>query len=232
MSRPPILDPLEAYALWAPHYPARAHNPVMQAEERAMLALLPGSLSGYSVLDAGCGSGRYVLHALARGATRVTGVDASPAMLYRASEELANLPASATVELVQGDVTQLPMPNAWADLTLSGLVLGHLDDLESALAELRRVTRPGGQLLCSDVHPIGHALGWLRDFRSGGQRYAVRHITHLYSHWHAACAALGLEIEHVVEPMLDPSDIPEGARFDPVALEVPVAIVFQLRRTP
>jgi malonyl-CoA O-methyltransferase len=232
MSRPPILDPLEAYALWAPHYPAHAHNPVMQAEERAMLALMPGSLDGYSVLDAGCGSGRYVLHALGRGATRVTGVDASPAMLDRAAEELAKLPAGATVELVQGDVTHLPMPNAWADLTLSGLVLGHLDNLESALAELRRVTRPGGLLLCSDVHPIGHALGWLRDFRSGGQRYAVRHITHLYSHWHAACAALGLEIEHVVEPMLDPSDIPEGARFDPVALEVPVAIVFQLRRTP
>jgi len=232
MSRPPILDPLEAYALWAPHYPARAHNPVMRAEERAMLALLPESLDGYSVLDAGCGSGRYVLHALGRGATRVTGVDASAAMLDRASEELATLPTNATVELVQGDVTHLPMPNAWADLTLSGLVLGHLDNLESALAELRRVTRPGGLLLCSDVHPIGHALGWLRDFRSGGQRYAVRHITHLYSHWHAACAALGLEIEHVVEPMLDPSDIPEGARFDPVALEVPVAIVFQLRRTP
>lgn len=232
MSRPPILDPLEAYALWAPHYPAHAHNPVMQTEERAMLGLMPKDLDGYSVLDAGCGSGRYVLHALDRGATRVTGVDASPAMLDRASEELAGARGHATVELVQGDLTHLPMPNAWADLTLSGLVLGHLDNLESALAELRRVTRPGGLLLCSDVHPVGHALGWLRDFRSGGQRYAVRHTTHLYSHWHAACVALGLEIEHVLEPMLDPADIPEGAHFDPLALEVPVAIVFQLRRTP
>lgn len=232
MSRPPILDPLEAYALWAPHYPARAHNPVMLAEERAMLALMPENLDGYSVLDAGCGSGRYVLHAVGRGATRITGVDASSAMLDRAGEELASLQGGATIELVQGDVTRLPMPNAWADITLSGLVLGHLDNLESALAELRRVTRPGGLLLCSDVHPIGHALGWLRDFRSGGQRYAVRHVTHLYSHWHAACASLGLEMEHVVEPMLDPADIPEGAHFDPLALEVPVAIVFQLRRKP
>ncbi|WP_130618515.1 class I SAM-dependent methyltransferase [Dyella amyloliquefaciens] len=232
MSRPPILDPLEAYALWAPNYPARAHNPVMLAEERAMLALLPARLEGYSVLDAGCGSGRYMLHALRRGATRVTGVDASPAMLDRAGEELAGVRGDAVIELVQGDLAALPMPNAWADLTLSGLVLGHIDNLERPLAELRRVTRPGGLLLCSDVHPIGHALGWLRDFKSGGQRYAIRHITHLYSHWHAACAALGLEIEEVVEPMLDPSDVPDGARFDPMALQVPVTIVFQLRRLP
>jgi malonyl-CoA O-methyltransferase len=232
MSRLSILDPVEAYALWAPHYPARAHNPVMQAEERAMLALMPRHLDGCSVLDAGCGSGRYVLHALDRGAMRVTGVDASSAMLDRASEELAGRRHDATLELLQGDVTHLPMPNAWADLTLSGLVLGHLDCLESALAELRRVTRPGGVLVCSDVHPIGHALGWLRDFRAGGHRYAVRHTTHLFSHWHAACAALDLQIEHVSEPMLDPMDIPDGAHFDPMALEVPVAIVFQLRRMP
>jgi malonyl-CoA O-methyltransferase len=54
------------------------------------------------------------------------------------------------------------------------------------------VTRPGGTVLCSDVHPIGHALGWQRDFKSAGRHYAVRHTQHLYSHWHAACAALGL----------------------------------------
>ena len=115
---------------------------------------------------------------------------------------------------------------------MCGLVVGHLDDLEQSLAELRRVTRPGGTLLCSDVHPIGHALGWRRDFKSGGRRYAVRHTQHLYSHWHAACAGLGLRIERVLEPMLDPADIPAGSHFDRMALEVPVALVFQLRRAP
>jgi malonyl-CoA O-methyltransferase len=92
------------------------------------------------------------------------------------------------------------------------------------------VTRPGGTLLCSDVHPIGHALGWLRDFKSDGRHYAVQHTQHLYSHWHAASAALGLRIEQVLEPMLDPADIPATARFDRAALEVPVALVFRLRR--
>ena len=63
----PILDPTDAYALWAPSYPARAHNPVMLAEERAMLSLLPQDFSGRNVLDAGCGTGRYMRHAVQRG---------------------------------------------------------------------------------------------------------------------------------------------------------------------
>jgi malonyl-CoA O-methyltransferase len=230
MARPPILLPAEAYALWAPSYPAHAHNALMQAEQRAMLGLLPDSLHGQTVLDAGCGSGRYMLHALQRGAVRVTGVDLSPEMLARAQAELAAV--RADIELLQGSVAALPIADGWADLTICGLVVGHLENLAATLAELRRATRPGGTLLCSDVHPIGHALGWLRDFKAGERHYAVRHTPHLYSDWHAACAAAGLRIEQVLEPMLDPADIPANAHFDPKALQVPVALVLQLRREP
>jgi malonyl-CoA O-methyltransferase len=232
MSRPTVLEPAQAYALWASTYPAHAHNPVMQAEERAMLGLMPDALHGQAVLDAGCGSGRYMLHALRRGATRVTGVDLSPQMLERAGATLRTHGQGVRIDLVRGSVAALPVADAHADLTICGLVVGHLDDLHQALAELCRATRPGGWVLCSDVHPIGHALGWQRDFEAGGQRYAVRHARHLYSHWHAACAALGLRIERVLEPMLDPVDIPADAHFDRTALHVPVALVFQLRREP
>ena len=230
MTRPAMLEPAEAYALWASSYPAYAHNPVMQAEERAMLGLMPSTLQGQAVLDVGCGSGRYMLHALRRGATRVIGVDLSPQMLKRAGTELATFQPDTEVDLVQGGLAALPVPDARANLTICGLVIGHLESLEQSLAELCRVTRPGGTLLCSDVHPIGHALGWVRDFKSDGRRYVVRHTQHLYSHWHAACATLGLRIEQVLEPRLDPADIPDGAHFDRMALEVPVALVFQLSR--
>ncbi len=168
-----------------------------------------------------------MLHALRRGAARVIGVDISPPMLERAGAELATFQSGAEVDLIQGS---LPVPDGRANLTICGLVIGHLENLEQSLAELRRVTRPGGVLLCSDVHPIGHAMGWMRDFNSGDRHYAVRHTQHLYSHWHAACATLGLRIEQVLEPMLDPSGIPDSAHFDRTALEVPVALVFQLRR--
>jgi malonyl-CoA O-methyltransferase len=228
MSVTPVLEPIEAYELWAAHYPAHAHNPVMRAEEGAMLELLPRDLSGATVVDAGCGSGRYVRHALARGAARVHGVDLSPAMLARAEAELGS--ELSRVVLSEGGLDALPLADAVADVTVCGLTIGHVEALEPALAELCRITRPGGTVVCSDVHPIGHALGWLRDFKAGGQRYAARHTPHLYSHWHAACARLGLVIEQVREPMLDPRDIPADAHFDRKALEVPVALVFLLRR--
>src|SRR5947208_1030355 len=88
MTETPTLSPAAAYALWAASYPPHAHNPLMLAEERAMLALLPADLCGRAVLDAGCGSGRYLLHALRCGARRALGVDLSAEMLARARAEL------------------------------------------------------------------------------------------------------------------------------------------------
>lgn len=231
MSAPELLEPARAYSLWASTYPPRAHNAVMQAEERAMRALLPGDLHGRTVLDAGCGSGRYMLHARRRGASRVIGVDLSAEMLAHAGTALRASHPDASSGLVRGSIVALPVADGSADLVICGLVLGHVEDLHHAVSELCRVTRRGGRVLCSDVHPFGHSLGWLRDFKCDGQRYAVRHAQHLYSHWHDACAAAGLAIEQVREPMLDPDDIPPGARFDPAALEVPVALVLRLRRT-
>jgi malonyl-CoA O-methyltransferase len=229
MSRPELLEPREAYALWAASYPPRAHNAVMKAEQRAMLTLMPGDLCGYNVLDAGCGSGRYMLHALDRGATHVAGVDFSPEMLRCAAEELNA--HRDRIELLPGDLAALPLPDACADLTICALAVGHLRELQPALSELRRVTRPGGLILCSDVHPAGHALGWQRDFKSGGGHYAVRHTLHSCEDWHAACAELGLEIEQMLEPMLDPAEIPCDAHFDRKALGIPVALAFRLRRS-
>ncbi len=230
MSQLPELEPRDAYALWAPHYPAHAHNPVMLAEERAMLSMFPESLLGKRVLDAGCGSGRYLLHALRRGATTLAGVDISSEMIQSARMELAAWRHDACIALAQGSLTTLPMPGEWADLTLCALAVGHVDRLEDALFALREVTRPGGTLLCSDVHPIGAGLGWQRDFRSGGRRYAVKHAIHTVEAWHDTCARVGLTIETMAEPALDPADVPMGAHFDPRALSVPVVLAFRLRR--
>src|SRR5689334_833843 len=242
MSETPTLAPAAAYALWAASYPPHAHNQLMLAEERAMLALLPADLRRCAVLDAGCGSGRYLLHALRRGARRVLGVDLSAEMLARvASSEFKVLSSEFTssvnsklktqsLELIQGSIEAIPLRDKWAGLTVCGLTIGHVERLEGALAELRRVTRPGGTILCSDFHPIGHALGWRREFAADGQRYAVRHTPHLYSDWQRACATLGLRIVDLREPYLDPADIPAGARFDPAALKVPVALVLALLR--
>jgi malonyl-CoA O-methyltransferase len=186
-----------------------------------MLALLPQSLRGLRVLDVGCGSGRYLLHARQRGAT-LLGVDQSGQMLARAS--------ALDLPVAQGAVTRLPVIDGWADVVVCALTLGHITDLRSALGELARVLNDSGTLLCSDFHPSADALGWKRTFMVGVQRYAVRYTTHRYADWHAASKAVGLCIEEVIEPDLNADDIGADQRFDPRALKVPVAIVFRMTK--
>jgi malonyl-CoA O-methyltransferase len=228
----PSLEPQAAYRLWAANYPPRAHNAFMQAEERAMLTLLPADLRGKRVLDAGCGSGRYILHARERGAAAVFGIDLTYEMLQRARAEA--LSSSETgVEMppfvAQASLEAIPIRDGWADVVVCGLTLGHLPCLDPPLRELRRALRPDGLLLCSDLHPIGETLGWKRDFRADGRRYQVRHTTHTLDDWRMACAQVGLCIERIMEVGLDPADVPSGARFDPAALQVPVTLVLVLR---
>src|SRR3546814_13825032 len=131
----------------------------MQAEERAMLALMPDTLHGKTVLDAGCGSGRYMLHALSGGAARVVGVDLSSQMLARADTALGTRRRGVPTGLVRGSVRALPVADARADLTICGMVAGHVEDVRRCLAELLRGTRPGGSGWCRDVARSAGVLG-------------------------------------------------------------------------
>src|SRR5512145_820243 len=131
----PTLEPAAAYALWAEDYPPYAHNPLMQAEERAMLALLPADLGGLRILDAGCGSGRYLLHARRRGAGQAVGVDLSAEMLARAraelrieNQELNNAKLASdhsefsifNSQFVQASLDAIPLRSGWADIAVCG----------------------------------------------------------------------------------------------------------------
>jgi malonyl-CoA O-methyltransferase len=73
-------------------------------------------------------------------------------------------------------------------------------------------------------------MGWPRDFKANGHRYAVRHTWHEIQDWHHASRAIGLHVEEVLEARLDPSDIPPGARFDRQGLHVPVALIVAMRK--
>src|SRR5689334_9222732 len=75
-----VLNSLDAYDLWAANYPPQAHNVLMEAEQKAMLDLLP-DLAGQIVLDLACGTGRYGMIAQERGAKQIIAIDNSPAML-------------------------------------------------------------------------------------------------------------------------------------------------------
>jgi arsenite methyltransferase len=105
---------------------------------------------GDRVLDAGCGPGFYVSEILERVGPEgsAVGVDASEPMLALAAKRCEG---HANVAFHPGDVTALPVADADFDRALSVQVLEYVGDIPAALAELKRVLRPGGRLLLWDV---------------------------------------------------------------------------------
>src|SRR5437588_1749895 len=98
-----------------------------------------------SILDAGCGNGRYSRFLLqhADADATLTAFDLSERMLARARRRLH----SGRVTHCAADLTRLPYPDRAFDAVVCGWVLEHLPDPRPGLRELARVMRPGGKLL-------------------------------------------------------------------------------------
>lgn len=122
---------------------------------------------GQRVLDLGCGRGRHS-HALywnAR-ALDVVMLDLSFDDLMAAARGFFELPpppaepARSAVALV-GDAGRLPFADASFDAVICSEVLEHLPDVDAALAEIARITRPGGKFACSVPRFWPEKLCWM-----------------------------------------------------------------------
>ena len=217
-SRKPVqtLSSLDAYALWAQNYPPHVHNPLMQAEENAMLALMP-SLKDKIVLDLACGSGRFSRIAREGGAKQVIALDNSLEMLKMGLQTLAeNAP-----QFGQATLTFIPLKSESVDVVLCGLAVGHIPELYPAISEMGRVLKTGGVALISDFHPYLFLSGKQRTFTVlDGQTFAVEHYAHLHSVYYSAARDAGLRIDALQEPRL-PID----------GHDVPVVMVYRLIKT-
>ncbi|MEV6924842.1 methyltransferase domain-containing protein [Dactylosporangium sp. NPDC051485] len=111
----------------------------------AALDLRPGN----AVLDVGCGPGTDLpsLASAVGDAGTVIGVDRDPVMVERAQQRTA---AHSRVEVRAGDAHALPLGDASIDRARADRVFQHLADPAQALAELRRVVRPGGLVALAD----------------------------------------------------------------------------------
>jgi ubiquinone/menaquinone biosynthesis C-methylase UbiE len=102
-----------------------------------------------AAVDVGCGTGTFAIALAAqRGDARVTGIDGDPQVLEIAKRK----PGADGVEWREGLAQDLPLPDGSADVVSMSLVLHHLlpEDKRLALAEVRRVLKPGGRLHVAD----------------------------------------------------------------------------------
>lgn len=108
--------------------------------------------AGRDVLEAGCGEG-YGAALLAGEARRVVALDYDPATVAHVR---IRYPA---VEVLEGNLADLPMADASVDVVVNFQVIEHLWDQPQFIAECLRVLRPGGLLLISTPNRITFTPG-------------------------------------------------------------------------
>ena len=140
----------------------------------------------HAVLDVGAGTGDLSFAAASRSA-RVVAVDLSAGMLAVLARRATPLQRSRIQTLV-GNAEALPLPDASIDRLVTGFTVRNVGDLGRALAEFRRVLRPGGRAVILELsHPPSAAFADLYSFYFdriapavagllGGDREAYRYL--------------------------------------------------------
>ncbi|MGI8713172.1 MAG: class I SAM-dependent methyltransferase [Solirubrobacteraceae bacterium] len=122
------------------------------ADWLALLARRLGLTDVHRALDVGSGQGHWtflVEPLLAPGAT-ICGIEREPEWVHRASGRAQQRGLAERVSFQEGVAEQLPFADATFELVTCQTVLIHLPDAAAAVAEMVRVTRPGGIVLASE----------------------------------------------------------------------------------
>jgi ubiquinone/menaquinone biosynthesis C-methylase UbiE len=218
----------EGYERWAPIYDCTP-NPLLACEERYLMSLL-GDLRERRILDLACGTGRWLERIMARGGRWGVGIDCSAAMLRvaRTKDAVAGKLAQATCE-------RLPFRAGVFDLVICSFALGHIRDLGVVARELARVTKPGGDVFISDLHPEAYARGWRVGFRDDNAAVQIEMLPRVAKEIAQALDANGFECRTHQPLRLGDPEKPIFARAGkahlyPEACQVPAVLLCHFRR--
>ncbi len=122
------------------------------------LALRPGM----RVLDAGCGAGRHLCESFRTEGVVVAGVDLRWDDLCKARGFLSLMAREqpGLWAVAQADVTKLPFADDYFDIVICSEVLEHVTDNRTAVLELIRVLRPGGDLIVTVPRYLPERICW------------------------------------------------------------------------
>lgn len=172
-------------------------------------------LSALSVLDAGCGGGRYTAAWKQLGAGSATGVDISSIGIASAEHRVREAGLSG-ISFKQGSVLELPFPDGSFDIVFSNGVLHHTVDWESGIREMLRVLKTGG-------------LGWLYLIESPGGLFwaTIEVLRDLMKNADREFARLSLKMlgipDNRIFYMLDHVLVPINIRLTPAQVEEALA---------
>jgi SAM-dependent methyltransferase len=146
---------LEAYETLAARYAAMVDEKPENAyyERPAVLSMLPHP-GGMSVLDAGCGPGRYAEWLADHGAD-VTGIDVSPKMIRLARKRLGR---RARLHVADLSKPLDFLETGSFDLVVAALVLDYVKDWSRLFTDFNRVLKQFGLLVFSCGHPFGDLM--------------------------------------------------------------------------
>jgi ubiquinone/menaquinone biosynthesis C-methylase UbiE len=161
LARQALSSTEQGYDRLAPKFDATPFR-TPDAVVAATLAYLDGPVD--DALDVCCGTGAALFLLRAHARRRVVGIDLSRGMLAEAERRMLDAPGQARVELLQGDVLDMPFDGAF-DAAVSFGAFGHIlrRDEPRFLASLRRSLRPGGRFLFATAErpPLTSPRRWL-----------------------------------------------------------------------
>jgi ubiquinone/menaquinone biosynthesis C-methylase UbiE len=149
--------------------------------------------AGKDVLECGTGTG-LLLERMARFARAASGIDLSPGMLARAR--------ARGLDVREASVTKVPFEDGRFDVTCAFKVLAHVPQIGHALAEMARVTKPGGVVIAEFYNPLS-LRGLLKRFAPAGKISAGTLETAVYTRF---------DPPWIVPRVLPPSVTLEAAR--------------------
>ena len=184
----------QVFDRWAKVYDDQL-NPLLSLEQRFLQRMIPDARDLH-VLDAGCGTGRWLSMLAKQSPRSLIGVDLSEEMLRHAAAKFI-----PNVDLRPGSCTSLPVQDSIIDLVLCSFLLSHIEDIHSVIKDLSRVTAPEADIFITDMHPETAGVhSWKRSFCTDGNDIELQTCNRALNEIAECFQKYGFRVRALIEP--------------------------------